>query len=240
MLFSHYFECLNLNLKKFENPRWRPLVTSLCCCGCHGNQLSSKWFSTVNIILLLKFLFLLFMTFLMFVCLSVETPVLRIRPMLQNQTLQKQPNSSVTMACNIYSAGIVRVVLLINGTNISNFSSVVTREPKSTFTSPSVTTLTVMYGNASLAKSTFKCREVPGEGRVLKCLSLAVECRAEDANGANVSSTSFIQLYNSLGKFLSLQLIKLGYILIRIFSDNRAFLCAMKSSPLTVQHHRKF
>ena len=48
MLFSHYFECLNLNSKKFENPRWRSLVTSLCCCGRHGNQLSSKWFRLIE------------------------------------------------------------------------------------------------------------------------------------------------------------------------------------------------
>ena len=142
----------------------------------------------------------------MFVSLLVEPPVLR--PMLQNQTLQKQPNSSVTMACNIYSAGIVRVVWLLNGTNISNSSSItiLTLEPKSTFYGPTVSTLTVMYGNASLAKPTFKCRKVSDMERVLDCLSLAVECRAEDANGATVSSASFISIFNSLGKFHSLQL----------------------------------
>ena len=46
MLFSHYFQSLDLNMRKlwkFENPRRRPLVTSLCCCGCHGNQLGATW-----------------------------------------------------------------------------------------------------------------------------------------------------------------------------------------------------
>ena len=51
MLFSHYSQCLNLNMKKFwkfENPRWRPLVTSSCCCNCHANQLSSKRFLLIE------------------------------------------------------------------------------------------------------------------------------------------------------------------------------------------------
>ena len=51
MLFSSLFSVFEFEfekIRKFENPRWRPLVTSLCCCGCHGNQLSSKWFRLIE------------------------------------------------------------------------------------------------------------------------------------------------------------------------------------------------
>ena len=45
MFSSHNFQCLNFNMKKlkFWNPRWRPLVTSLCCCRYHVTILNWKY-----------------------------------------------------------------------------------------------------------------------------------------------------------------------------------------------------
>ena len=34
--------------KKIENPRRRPLVTSLCYCGCHGIHLGSTLFQLIE------------------------------------------------------------------------------------------------------------------------------------------------------------------------------------------------
>ena len=94
---------------------------------------------------------------------------------------------------------------LLNGTDVSNSTSVVTIEPESTFISPIITRLALAYGNAALANSRFKCTKVSEAERIMTCLPMEVECRALVTTGATVSSFALISLSNSsLGESLFL------------------------------------